>query len=199
MKVYQWHVVERFDPKKDYGTNIPPRVRGILSLLKKNETMLSREFVEINKDKIKEFLRVKTDRAVTKAVETSFTVGVQIGVIKKLKGPNDGRIPYEEFCRIPDVSYWISQLNPSNIKNINSKRSKKMGTRSIYGYKLWSFHCWMIGKTFEFSRMIQVGEGKFEQKKQKISLEGVDHFFATIPGTKSKQKRFCKNYQDISS
>jgi len=192
LKVYRWKIVEDFNSQRDYGKKIAPRIRGVLSLLEKDQILLSREFIEINKDKIMQFVRVKTDKAVQKAVEASFTVGVEIGMIKKLKGPSDGRIPHEEFCKIPDVSYWISQLNPSNIKNLHSKRSAKMGTRSIYSYKLWNFHCWLAGKSFEFSCMIPIEEGKFEQKKQKITLSGVDRLLHLYQEPNSNSRDFIK-------
>lgn len=176
MKTYHWHVVEEFDPKKDYGQRIPPRIQGILSLLQKDQTLLSRDFFESNKDKIKEFLQTKTDRAAHKAVEASFPVGVKIGIIKKLKGPNDGRISFEDFCNIPEVKYWLLQLRCSNIKNLILPSSKKLGTRGIYAYKLWSFHCWLSGKTFPFFRMVQINEDNFVRKKENKTLKGVDHF-----------------------
>ncbi|MCH8915769.1 MAG: tyrosine-type recombinase/integrase [Thaumarchaeota archaeon] len=192
MKMYQWQIVHEFDPKKDYAQRIPPRIGGILSLLKKDETLLSREFTEKNKEKIIEFLRVKTDRAVQKAVEAAFAVGVKIGIIRKLKGPNDGRIPYEEFCKIPQVSYWLSQLNSSNIKNLNVPKSRRLGTRGIYAYKLWNFHCWLWGKTFEFYRMNQIDEDKFVRKRDKITLRGVDHLLELYQELNSNSIDFVK-------
>ncbi|MCZ6584278.1 MAG: hypothetical protein O6746_05165, partial [Thaumarchaeota archaeon] len=80
MKTYRWQVIEEFDPKKDYGQWISPRNRRILSLLKKDKIYLSKDFRQSHKQQILEFLRVKNDRAVQKAVESSFGLGFKIGV-----------------------------------------------------------------------------------------------------------------------
>ena len=141
MKIYRWQILEDFDPNKDYGIRVSPRIQKILSLMKKENTILSREFVDSNKDTIRGFLRTKTDTAVRRAVETTLATGVQINLIKKIKGPNNDKISYEEFCKIPEVEYWLSQLNGSNVKNIKEHRGK--GTKGLYSYKLWNFHTWM--------------------------------------------------------
>jgi len=176
LKIYRWQVDEEFDPEKYYGQRIPPRVRGIFSLFKKGQVYLSRDFCESNKDQIKEFLPTKTDRAAKKAVEVSFPFAVKIGIMKKIKGPNDDRISYEDFCKIPDVKYWLLQLNSSNIKNLRLPSSNNLGTRGIYSYKLWSFHCWLSGKTFQFSRMVQIDEENYVKKTEDVTIRSVDHF-----------------------
>ena len=192
MKTYRWQVIEEFDPKKDYGQWISPRNRRILSLLKKDKIYLSKDFRQSHKQQILEFLRVKNDRAVQKAVESSFGLGFKIGVLKKIKGPHDDRISFEDFCKIPEVDYWRSQLSGSNIKYLKLPSSKYKGTKYTYPYNLWDFHCWLCDKTFTFSRMMQTKDDTFVQKTENITLMGVDHFLKLYQEPNPNLREFVK-------
>ena len=192
MNIYRWQIIEAFDPKKDYGQRVAPRIQGILSLLKKDQTILSRDFFESNKDQIKKFLRVKTDRAAQKAVEASFAAGFKIGILQKLKGPNDDRIPFEDFCKIHNVAYWRSQLRDSNIKNLKLPSSEKLGTKGTYSYNLWDFHCWLYEKTFTFSRMLPTKENTFVVKTENITMKGVDHLLELYQEPNPNLREFVK-------
>ena len=72
------------------------------------------------------------------------------------------------------MAEWIDMLNPPNVKNI--KQDKYSGTRGSYANKLHHFHVWLMEKEFTFTRLIRTGKNSFDERTEKIKLEGVVHF-----------------------
>jgi len=73
-KIYQ--VIQEFDPTKDYGISIRPKEAQCLSLLRKGQSVIQKQFVEDNQNKFKSF------RIYPHLVCCSFGTGEKIGILK---------------------------------------------------------------------------------------------------------------------
>ena len=81
----------------------------------------------------------------------------------------------QNFCSMPCIEYWRSQLHSSNIKNLKTESAQRGGTKRCYTYGLFGFHKWLLGKQFEYVPTAQVVNGVAHIRKKTVTLGGIDH------------------------
>lgn len=187
-------VLEDYDPEKKYSISVQNKACNILSVLKKGDKFTPREFFE--KEEVKKcLLGIKTKKNKKSVIFRILKVGIDIGILKRESSGVHNVISFDDFCSIPEISEWLELLNPPNVKN--SKQDKYAGTRGSYANKLHYFHVWLIGKEFEFTKLIQTSQDSYKEVREKIKLEGVVHFLNLYQSRGSEPKdfkRIIKNY-----
>lgn len=81
---------------------------------------------------------------------------MKIGNPTKVLVPNEIALPvplsFNEFTKLESVSYFLSQLQRSRLKNLPVEKNNFGGTQIMYSYNLLSFNNWLIGKKFEINQ-----------------------------------------------
>ena len=146
---------------------------SLLSILKKGDKFAPREIYQ-KADSLHKLDGMKKKKSKKSVIFRMLNIGIKIGLLKRETVSIHNVISFDDFCAIPEVAEWIDMLNPPNVKNI--KQDKYSGTRGSYANKLHHFHVWLMEKEFTFTRLIRTGKNSFDEKTEKIKLEGVVHF-----------------------
>lgn len=186
-----FQVLERFDPKKDYGVKIQPRFSKCLGLLQKGQVVSQIPFARVHQSE----LTTRKDSFANSEwiVRKSFQLGQKIGVINEV---DDFPISFWEFCLFETVEYYSRQLKCKPYKNLKTKR-KLHSTREQYLYRLWDFNKWIHGKTYVFTQIRHVDENTFRKEKQTVTLDNVEQFlklYQTSTNSESDYIKVIKHY-----
>lgn len=184
MKTYQ--VVKQFDSSKDYGISIRPQFAKCLGVMKKGETINSKEFSKKHKNEFT--TRRNTEEANLAVVEHTVSLGKKLGILKEI--PNESKpILFTDFCNLDTVSNFRDQLRGSNRTNTKSNTN---GTRDTYTRHLHYFNNWIHGKTLEYTKEVSSGKDTYKKVKRKEKLDGVEHFFQIYSESYYDKKPFVK-------
>lgn len=182
MKEKIFQVIQEFDPTKDYGISIRPKEAKCLSLLRKGQSVIQKEFVEDNQNKI-ESLKIRPH-----LVCKTFATGQKIGI---LKYHSEKQTPFDEFCKQETIAYCLRQLRSSKFKNIKEK-SMLSSTQKCYAYSLWRFSSWLEGRDFEYHQLRQTSDDSFQRTKTTVKLEGLEHFYKLFLESHNSDSEFAK-------
>ena len=166
-----YKVIDTFDAKKDYGTNIRKQYVKCLTTFQKGQTIDPYQFTKEHLNQFTKKLRpFLTNRQL---VYHCITIGKKIGILQPIPMKKLGvAIPYDEFCQLETVQYFREQLRGPRYRNIDPKR--EMGTSNAYAYRLWHFNNWIHGKTFDFLTEIQTGQNTFQRQIKPVSVDSVE-------------------------
>lgn len=95
----------------------------------------------------------------------------------------NGKISFQDFCKLESISFCISQLRGDRRRYIKSKNF--VSTQKNYLYCLWNFHYWLVGQEFSFDFIIPIDKSKFKKHSKSIILEGLEHFLKLYESTYS--------------
>lgn len=190
-KELSWIVIEEFDRNKTdngkdnaYKVHIPPRVATILSTFRIGQNISTKGVQIYQKNS-------NLDRKITSktSIRLSINIAQKINLIKN-NSKDEHVVEYEDFCKIPVISYWRKQLNGTGTKNIENP--EKRSTRGQYTYKALTFHNWLKGKTFKIKRLIRINEDNFQLKMQNVTFTGIDHMLELVEDENSNKMTFVK-------
>ncbi len=180
-----YEVVEEYDSGKNYQINITPTIARYLSQLKKGEKIEPRQFIKQN---IENATAKATPKSAEQMIYKGLTIGRKIGLLKNIK---IYPISFKDFCKLESVEYCASQLKGTNYKHL-TPGSNDWSTRKMYLYKLWNFNNWLLGQTFEFSRMLMTDSDTFKKQSEKIKLEGLEHLLRLLKESYNSDSDFIK-------
>ena len=82
----------------------------------------------------------------------------------KVVAPNEIALPapltFDEFTKLESISYFLSQLRKSRLKNLPVEKNNFSGTQRRYCYNLLAFNNWLIGKQFEINQTRWIDQGQ---------------------------------------
>ena len=167
-----YRVLEEYDSKKDYCTQIRKQYARVLESLRKGDKINPLEFTEQHLNEFTTKPRpMKTNRDI---IYHSFAIGKEIGMLKEVSLNEKGiAMSKEEFYALETVRYCMKQLRGSSYQNVTP--SNMSGTSAVYGYRLWQWNNWITGKTFEFFTQTQVGQDTFKQEKRTVRIQSIEH------------------------
>jgi len=168
-----YKVVHEFDSNFDYGTSIQKRYQNCLLLLNKNDVFSQTDFLEKNHKSLGIRKKLKPDSAKI-ILNVSIKIAKQIGLLERVDITHP--ISFVDFYHLETVDYFAQQLRGSKLRYIKDEKSWIKSTRGQYLYRLWKFNNWLVGKSFEFSKIRYIDDNTFKKEKTTITLEGVEHF-----------------------
>ncbi len=182
-----YQVIKEFDGTIQYDFQIYPRYRRCLSSFKKGQKFSPTEFIHQN---INKFTPNEAGFEATENIVCS-----SIGIAKKLglicEIPSEP-LSFKEFCKYETIQYCSSQLKGSSFKNLKPKPSQDASTRGLYLYRLWHFNNWLIGKNFEFSKLVQTGIDTFQKQTISIKLESLEHLLKLYQSAHQSENKFAR-------
>lgn len=190
MKTVQ--IIKEFDPNTDYNIHIKPQISKILKILKKDQQFVINDFVN---EHLNEFTEKKTTVHTNRClVYSAFKIGRKIGMIKDAASKG---LSLEEFIKLESVSYFLDHYSKTRYKNINPDKHGFGGTQRAYSYALKNFNNWLIGKKFEYQKLIPTGNDNFKKITESVVLNGLEdllRLFQDSQGNESHIIKIIKKY-----
>lgn len=173
-KTYQ--VIQKFNPRHDYGVHLPNRFKTTLSEFEKGEKFRPLDIVS------------KLPKSNETLAYDTITFGVKIGILELLKSnPTE----FEDFCNQKTVKYFADQLRGSKYKHQETSSSNG-STKKLYLYKLWNFNNWLVSKTIKFRRQIRTGIDTLKEIDDLVVLQGVEHLLELYQEPHTSDTEFVK-------
>ena len=187
MPTKHFEILDNFDPKKHNFDGITPRIENCLKLFKKGDIISPKQFAESN------ILLLKTSStkldAIRNTVDRSIQIAKELGIISLIQ---DKPISYADFCNLDTVQYFVSQLRGSKMKNLESNSIKDNTTKRHYVQQIYHFNNWLHEKSFEFSTIKQIDIDTFKKTKQRIQLNGLEHFLELFQNSQNTDSEYIK-------
>ncbi|GKS67209.1 hypothetical protein YTPLAS73_07560 [Nitrosarchaeum sp.] len=180
-------VIKEFDDKANYGMKIPEQVSQCLSILKKGEQFTINDF--INKH-LNEFTIKNTNKSTNQClIYKAFGIGEKIGLIQETKTPG---LTLDEFVKLESVEYFLEHYSKSHYKNISSDKHGFGGTQRAYSYALKNFNNWLIGKEFEYQKLISTGNDNYKKVTEIVTLNGLENLLRLFKDSSGNESQFIK-------
>jgi len=182
-----FHIIQNFNPAKDYGITINSRHKKVLSLLKKNHKFALGDFIEKNLE-----ILGNPDSPLKQRKDIfyqAFCIAKQIGLAREA---TDYPIQFRDFTRLETVQYFYQQLRANKRKFTKSDIENLSPTQKSYLYALWNFNNWLCGKEFESTVLIQSDLDTFKKIRSKTILEGLEHFLNLFGKSQDSMPDFIK-------
>ena len=187
MPTKHFEILENYDPSKHDKTGITPRIENCLNLFKKGDIISPSQFAEANIP----FLTSSSSKlnTVKNTVDTSIQIAKKLGIISLV---NENPITYADFQNLDSVQYFVSQLRGSKMKNLESNSIKDNTTKRHYVQQVYHFNNWLHGKEFEFSTIRQMDIDTFKKIKERIKLDGIEHFLQLYQSSQNTESEYIK-------
>ncbi len=178
-------VIKEFD--SFLGSEIPENVRRCLSVLRKDEEFTINDFV--NKH-LNEFTQKDASRGTNQSlIYKAFKTGEKLGLIKQAEQKG---LTLDEFVKLESVEYFLEHYSKSRFKNITPEKHGFGGTQRAYSYALKNFNNWLIGKSFEYQKMISTGGDNYKKVTESVILNGLEDLLRLFRNSSGNESQFIK-------
>jgi len=179
------------DIESDHIDSITAQCKNILSTLKKNQTIVAKDFI---KDVMPQFSKTSRTKHLNHMGYEHLRSGHRIGMLHKNEITRKS-IEYNDFIHLKSIQYWCKQLSETKYKNSRPNR-ELLGTRDNYARLLWQFNEWLQGKTFSCYSSKEVGENLYECKYQDVSFGTVEDMLELCKNKNSTKEDFIGIIKD---
>lgn len=98
---------------------------------------------------------------------------------------------FEEFCNMESMQELLLNLRGSKHKNSKPKsKSGLFSTQMIYANRLYHLHRWLSGRTFEFNNFVHTGENTFQNQRESLVLQGLEHLLHLYQNSFNSRRDF---------
>ncbi len=99
---------------------------------------------------------------------------------------------FNEFTQLESVSYFLSQLRRSRLKNMPVDKNNFSGTQRRYCYNLLAFNNWLIGKKFEINQTRWIDQDTYKKTKTMITFTGIEHLLELCKESQNSDSDYIK-------
>ncbi len=101
-------------------------------------------------------------------------------------------LSFNEFIKLETVSYFLSQLRKSRLKNLPVDKNNFSGTQRRYSYNLMAFNNWLIGKQFEINQTRWIDQDTFKKTKTLVTFTGLEHLLELCKESQNSDSDYIK-------
>jgi hypothetical protein len=179
--------------ERKYPIIIPRQYQKIIAVFKKDEKFTTRNVLDIITKNVK---KEYSDKRLKSIIEKTISFGKLAGIFEK---EDFWKTTFKEFCSKLEISSWINSLRGSHFNHPEAcqKSVDILSTQETYGYDLWHFDEWLVGKTLTIQAETIISDGMYKKESKSIEIKGVIHFLQLLIENTGKNRVFSMMVKHI--